>query len=61
MLHEVVLFEGPAPDRAVYTCVRDDTDSPWEISFPVGDDRFYGNRLELAAHVKKLMALHQLS
>jgi hypothetical protein len=58
MPQEVMLFEGPPPDRAVYTCVRNNKDQPWEISFPVGDDRFYGTKQELAAHVKKMIALH---
>lgn len=53
---ETVIYEGP--NREVYTCVRKGPDQPWEISFPVGDDRFYGNRLELWAHVEELIELH---
>lgn len=45
-----------APNGDTYTATRGNDSEPWEIAYPEGGDRFYGDVREVKARMKAIMA-----
>lgn len=55
---KIQTLEVKAANGDVYTAIKDERDSPWEISFACGDDRFYGSVPEVKRHIAGLIKIH---
>ncbi|WP_234624981.1 hypothetical protein RMS29_027845 (plasmid) [Agrobacterium rosae] len=45
----------------IYEATRPDNDSPWEINFPTGSERFHGSQTEVLAEIGRVIAIHSAS
>jgi len=44
-----------AANGDLFEAMRVGADDPWTISYPEGQDRFYGTEREVHAHIRQLM------